>query len=93
MPQHTQHSLNGSSKITHWRCPNCGQCLFTTPYIALPKRCGMCHQTITWEELGNHPRRWRCPNCGQTLFTAPDDKPPDMCDYCQDFTTWARIFD
>lgn len=82
-----------NSKITHWRCPNCGQIFFTTSATLLPSKCGICHETIEWEELGNHPRRWRCPNCGQTLFAAANDIPPDMCNYCQDFTTWARVYD
>lgn len=93
MEHETQHrQQNGkSSRIIHWRCPNCGQIFFTMSEDELPATCGICHQAIAWERLGNTVNRWRCPNCGQTLFTAPDDSPPDMCDYCHDMTTWEKV--
>jgi len=84
--------LIDKQKITQWRCPNCGQTFFGS-LDELPSHCGICHQSIAWQEIGKPIKRWRCPNCGQTIFTMPDDKPPDMCHYCHDFTTWKRIYD
>lgn len=91
--QNSQHKQRFPAKITQWKCPNCGQLLFTSTDLALPIKCAMCRQRIEWEEQGNHVRRWRCPNCGQISFTAPDDKPPDICAFCLDFTTWKRVYD
>jgi predicted RNA-binding Zn-ribbon protein involved in translation (DUF1610 family) len=89
---HPNYNADDSAKITHWRCPNCGQTFFAASIDELPANCAICHQPIAWQQLGAI-KRWRCPNCGQTFFAGADDKPPDMCHYCDDFTTWKRVYD
>lgn len=37
--------------IIHWRCPNCGQTIFTDGDDAPPDLCHFCRDMTTWQRL------------------------------------------
>jgi rubrerythrin len=40
-----------ATTIIRWRCPNCGQTLFTAPDESPPDMCAYCDDFTTWQKL------------------------------------------
>jgi hypothetical protein len=42
-----------AAKILRWRCPNCGQQIFTNPDENPPDMCAYCQDMTTWQCLSD----------------------------------------
>ena len=38
-------------RVVRWRCPNCGQTLFTAPDYEPPDICDYCRDMTTWQRV------------------------------------------
>jgi hypothetical protein len=46
-----QPSSTENKPVVRWRCPNCGQTLFTAPDYEPPDICAYCRDMTTWQRV------------------------------------------
>ncbi|MDQ7025357.1 MAG: hypothetical protein Q9P01_01125 [Anaerolineae bacterium] len=46
-----QSSTTEKKRVVRWRCPNCGQTLFTAPNDEPPDICNYCRDMTTWQRV------------------------------------------
>jgi hypothetical protein len=51
-----QPATTEKKKVVRWRCPNCGQTLFTAPDYEPPDICNYCRDMTTWQRVEDNEK-------------------------------------
>jgi predicted RNA-binding Zn-ribbon protein involved in translation (DUF1610 family) len=50
-PEKQSSSTTEKKRVVRWRCPNCGQTVFTAPDYEPPDICNYCRDMTTWQRV------------------------------------------